>query len=300
MSSIAYVTDKKMIEYHRLCGNQNINFWRLANQKQFKDFHPGDLLFLYTRPRRSKKKGFVGYGHFDSIQRMSLKKMWNKFGTDNGYESYEKLEEAILAASRDNKVPEEMNCLYLTNVVFFLSPIYPEEIGIHLANKLESYCYLDQNDPLVTVRILKAAGKVGIDAWSASQNLEPETVFRRDEIRHQLAVCAKEIGEAGYTSQEKARAKRLINEKLIQGYELIRGSSTDGVLIEEDRLTIAIPFVTQHKDFKTRRTELIGKMTLYKIFMKKHQIPIERFRFEILFEQEREDMRELIRDFNHA
>lgn len=300
MSSIAYVTDKKMIEYHRLCGNQNINFWRLSSQKQFKDFNPGDLLFFYTRVGKGKKKGFVGYAHYDSLQRMSLKKMWSKFETKNGYESFEQLQDAILAASRNNQVPEEMNCLYLRDVVFFLSPIFPEDINLKLANKLESYCYLDQNDPQVTVRLLKAAEKVGIDAWSAAQNAEPETIFREDEIKHQLAACAREIGELGCTSSEKARAKKLISEKLAQGYELIRGSKTDGFLIEDNRLTIAIPFVAQLKDYKLRKLELMGKMTMYKVFLKVNQVPIERFRFEILFDQEREDMKELIKDFNHG
>ena len=49
MSSIAYVTDRKMIDYHRLCGNTTMNFWRLSAGKEFTDFHRGDLLFFYTR-----------------------------------------------------------------------------------------------------------------------------------------------------------------------------------------------------------------------------------------------------------
>ena len=70
MSSIAYVADEKMIEYHRLFGSRNINFWRLSSQKRFKDFKKGDLLFFYTRSEHSKKKGFVGYAHYDSTERM--------------------------------------------------------------------------------------------------------------------------------------------------------------------------------------------------------------------------------------
>ena len=45
MGSIAYVTDEKMLAYHRLCRNQSILFWRLSNKK-FTDFHKGDLLFF--------------------------------------------------------------------------------------------------------------------------------------------------------------------------------------------------------------------------------------------------------------
>ena len=46
MASIAYITDKKMIEYHRLNGNHSINFWKPSNTKKISDFHNGDLLFF--------------------------------------------------------------------------------------------------------------------------------------------------------------------------------------------------------------------------------------------------------------
>ena len=34
MASIAYITDKKMIEYLRLNGNHSINFWKPSNTKK--------------------------------------------------------------------------------------------------------------------------------------------------------------------------------------------------------------------------------------------------------------------------
>ena len=66
MSSIAYVTDEAMLEYHRLCRNRSILFWRLTEKKKFTDFRKGDLLFFFARPVRGRKKGFVGYAHYDS------------------------------------------------------------------------------------------------------------------------------------------------------------------------------------------------------------------------------------------
>ena len=49
MASIAYITDKKMIEYHRLNGNHSINFWKPSNTKKISDFHNGDLLFFLAK-----------------------------------------------------------------------------------------------------------------------------------------------------------------------------------------------------------------------------------------------------------
>ena len=54
MSSIAYVTDEKMLEYHRLCRNKDILFWRLSSRKKFTDFRKGDLLFFFARPLKPR------------------------------------------------------------------------------------------------------------------------------------------------------------------------------------------------------------------------------------------------------
>ena len=49
MSSIAYITDHQMIEYHRLNGNRIINFWKPSTMKKISDFNPGDYLFFLAK-----------------------------------------------------------------------------------------------------------------------------------------------------------------------------------------------------------------------------------------------------------
>ena len=163
MSSIAYVTDEKMIEYHRLCGNRSMNFWRLSARSGFTNFRRGDLLFFYARRGHMRSKALLGYAHYVATEKLSLRQMWNKYGNANGYDSKEQMEEAIRKAARSGKVPEKLNCLYLSDAVYFREPVIPEEIGITISSQLESYCYLDREDPQVTVRILKQAEKGGID-----------------------------------------------------------------------------------------------------------------------------------------
>jgi hypothetical protein len=199
MSSIAYVTDEKMIEYHRLCGAREMNFWRLSSKKDFTDFRKGDLLFFYARAPHTRRKGFVGYAHYVSTRKLSLHQMWKKYRTLNGYDSEQLLSEAIHRAAKDRPVPEQMNCLYLNDAVFFMSAVYPSDIGLSISSSLESYCYLDQEDPQATVRILKQAEKrAALILWSAAQNAEPAAIFSGgDEIRHQLAViCTQGIGKS--------------------------------------------------------------------------------------------------------
>ena len=54
MASIVYVTDKNMIEFHRLNGNQSLNFWRPMSQKKIRNFHPGDMIFFLTKTIKIK------------------------------------------------------------------------------------------------------------------------------------------------------------------------------------------------------------------------------------------------------
>ena len=46
MSSIAYITNHEMIEYHRSHGSSEIVFWRFSGQRKFQNFNHGDYLFF--------------------------------------------------------------------------------------------------------------------------------------------------------------------------------------------------------------------------------------------------------------
>ena len=62
MSSIAYVSDDRMLEFHRMSGNTSMNFWRLS-LKNFERFSIGDLLFFIDRRNPhplTKEKGIIG------------------------------------------------------------------------------------------------------------------------------------------------------------------------------------------------------------------------------------------------
>jgi len=274
MSSIAYVTDRKMIDYHRLCGNTTMNFWRLSAGKEFTDFHRGDLLFFYTRMSgRTREKGFVGYAHFESAHPLSLRQMWKRYGTLNGYYTQDELAEAIRRASKNDEIPEKMNTLFLKDVVFFNEPVIPEEIGILITPKLESYQYIDKDDPQATVRILKKAEEGGIDSWSAAQTQTGSDVFRCDEIRQQLAVIHQGIQPAAGTSLEKRTRRKLAREKVQQpGWELIRDSAEDAVNLGPDSITLCIPFVYNTKDYSERLQEVMGRLVMYRLMMKRDQI----------------------------
>ena len=63
MGAIAYITDSKLLELHRLNAHRTMNFWRLSAKTGFTDFQKGDLVFFLSKDKahmRKKEKGIVG------------------------------------------------------------------------------------------------------------------------------------------------------------------------------------------------------------------------------------------------
>lgn len=296
MSSIAYVTDEKMLEYHRLCTNKQMLFWRLSTNKKFTDFQKGDLLFFFSKTRFSSRKGLVGYAHYDSSKKLSIEKMWKEYQNLTGYDSKEQLKETIIRASRNHEVPKVLSCLYLTDVVFFNAPVYPKDVGISIPSKLESYQYLDKDDPEITVRILKRAEENGIDIWSSDSSVDPDEIFRKDELRQQLAMVTKEVGPFHFSDQEMKKATQLVKEKMQDGnWECIRSSKTDLIQVDKKDVVIGLPFVFNSKDRELRFQEYLGRVSLYKYGLQKAGVT-KRISFEILSDGPCVDLREILNE----
>ncbi|MDE8330150.1 hypothetical protein PT249_07915 [Erysipelothrix rhusiopathiae] len=167
MSSIAYISDEKMVEYHRTNGNQTVNFWRLS-LKGFERFDVGDLLFFldkrYTHPQ-TKEKGIIGYGRAKTIRTMSVRRTWDQYGTMNGYTSYDMFEEAILNRTKDNKLPKQIQSIELEDIKFFAAPIYLHEVDFKLTKRLESFTYLEDEENSIVLNLLNKGLEIGIDQW---------------------------------------------------------------------------------------------------------------------------------------
>ena len=62
---------------------------------------------------------------------------------------------------------------------------------------------------------------------------------------------------------------------------------------------IAVPFISQAKNRQLRITELIGKIELYRLYLKMAGGYSGAVEFEILYETEPGDLLRLIEDINH-
>lgn len=191
MSSIAYISDEKMLEYHRSCGNRHINFWRLSIKK-FERFGDGDLLFFIDKRHvhpQTKEKGIIGYGRARKIRTMSVKRTWTEYEEMNGYQSYQLYKEAILNISKDNVIPKQIQSIELDHVVFFKGPVYLSEVDFELTRNLESFTYLRNN---VAQEFLEKSDRIGIDSWFAlmNQNIEINLIYediQEQKIRNVLS-----------------------------------------------------------------------------------------------------------------
>lgn len=274
MSSIAYITDKNMIEFHRLNGNSTINFWRPTSSKRFTDFHPGDLLFFLakgTEHGQHKEKGIIGYGRYTGGNTLSFRQMWKRYGALNGYSTSNDLQEAILKVSKSKTLSPLFSCLTLKDVVFFQTPVYPSEIGINISNSLESYIYPDKEDIRATAKILLRANEVGIDVWTAvvSHHAMDATVFDEDLIRHVLRVALERVKDSIDTARESNRITRVLNQfreltKNQDEMEWIDSRKHEMLKFDSEGVTLTLAFVSLKQDLWRKTMYLVGKTALVK------------------------------------
>jgi len=271
MSSIAYITDKNMIEFHRLNGNSTINFWRPSMGKRFTDFHPGDLLFFLakgTERGTKKEKGLIGYGRYISTSRLSFKQMWKQYGMLNGYLSDIDFKEAIIKVSKAKTLAPQLSGLVLTDIVFFQAPVYLSELGIKISNNVESYIYLDKEDSEATVRILKKASQTGVDAWTSavSHHAPMETVFDEDLIRHILTYKLTELPNID-NIQDMNKGMKILNHYKNQNPDTqwIDDRKQELFKYDETGFHITVALVTSKNDLKRKLLFLMGKLQLLSI-----------------------------------
>ena len=190
MAAIAYVTDEKMIEFHRCNGSQSMVFWRLS-AKNFQDFKQGDLLFFLAKDmltRQSKEKGLMGYGRLTDIKTMSVSLLWKNYGNKTGYNTKKELVDVITKSSKSKTIPKKINCLLLDNVFFFQSPIYLSQFDFNINSNLESFIYLDKHEGKLTLDILQQASKVGLDFWSGALLGNSEESFNRQLLQYSIST----------------------------------------------------------------------------------------------------------------
>ncbi|MCR5066620.1 MAG: hypothetical protein K6A14_00990 [Erysipelotrichaceae bacterium] len=206
MAAIAYVSDEKMLEYHRFNGSHTIVFWRLSTKK-FADFKPGDLLFFLAKDEnnRRREKGLTGYGCFVSETSLSVDTMWKNYGRQTGYNTRWELKEAIEKSNKSDEFPKKIGCLILEKVVFFQSPVYLSALGYELSNKLESFTYLDRDEGEQTLKILNAVREIGLDSWSAMENeTMNDELFQQQLVRHQISTILQSSDSERDISPKKA------------------------------------------------------------------------------------------------
>lgn len=238
MSSIAYISDQSMIQFHRLHGHDEINFWRIST-RDFSDFSTNDFLFFLIKTTR-KERGIIGYGKLYDSEDLSVKKMWEKYGTKNGYASYEELHEAISRANKKEVFPGKCNCLLLKNVVFFEAPVYLSEFGFELSSNLESFTYIDKVQD-TTTKILNAADRIGVDLWTKSTTSSKKVDFEFEKEIHQLSNWMKPLNI--YTSKQHKNLANQIRKKVENSLPL--ASSPNLLYNKQHDITILyLPMVT--------------------------------------------------------
>ncbi len=265
MSAIAYITDSKMLDMHRLNANTTMNFWRLSQLLTFSNFKVGDLIFFLSKDKehlRDKEKGIVGYGKVEKLMVNSVSAMWNKYGEENGYKTYEDFKEAIIKVSKDHKLPSKISSFYLTDVVFFQTPAYLSELGMKISNNIESYTYINPED--IVIKLLEY-GKENIDIWSSDENLSEK--IDDEELYYSIRLAHKEIGDYPLSEDKLKKAIKTMRKvkKLNPILKYVGGSYIDLCLVNE-RNALIVLYNSDSLDIRL----LIGQAELYKRYIGKY------------------------------
>lgn len=265
MASIAYITDRNMIEYHRLNGNRTINFWKPSTQKKINDFKQGDYLFFLAKGTEKgiqREKGIIGYGKLDKIRTMSLEKMWYEYKKMNGFESKQQLIDAISKVTKEHNIPKSIQCMILKEVTFFQTPIYLSEFDIPLSKQIESYTYIDKEGLNVTSLILKKAEEFGMDLWSMLMHDE-SPAFSLDSTLYEIKIIVEKY-KNDYLNEREERLNRAYAAKIIKRfpkYKLL--SVNDHILIEQkDNQIIVWNAISINKHQLKKRMQYILSLSM--------------------------------------
>lgn len=265
MSAIAYITDSKLLQLHRLNAHKTMNFWRLSTKTTFSNFGKDDLVFFLSKDKelmKDKEKGIVGFGKLQDIYSYSPKTMWEKFGQENGYNTYEEFKEAIEKVAKDHLLPKKISSFYLTNIVFFQSPIYLSELDINISNKVESYVYIKPEESVIK---LLEYGKETVDIWSG--DLDIQDIVDDEQLIYAVKLAHKEIGDFKMGDKKLKSANRIM-KRIIQnnpGCKFIGKSKLDVCLINKKDILIVL-----FNNAETDKRLLIGQAQLYKKYIKKY------------------------------
>ena len=237
MSAIAYITDSKLLELHRLNNHKTMNFWRSSSSISFSDFGEGDLVFFLSKDKihqRKREKGIVGFGRVKEIAAASIKTMWDKYDIYNGYNTLEEFKEAIYKVCKDKKLPRKISGFYLEDVCFF-QPVYLSECGMKISSNVESYIYLKPEE--VVTRLLDLADN-SFDLWSnISENSQ---IIHKEKLLYSLNAAHRKTGDIYEGEKGKRKIAKAMKTFIEEndGFALITGSQNELYRLGKESLDI--------------------------------------------------------------
>ena len=271
MAAIAYITDSKMLELHRLNRHKTINFWRISTNTNFSDFMEGDLVFFLSKDKEHRKgneKGIVGFGRLAYFTLGSIKTMWDRYGVQNGYRTLEEFKEAILKVSKEKKLPKKISGFYLENVTFF-QPVYLSECGMNISDRVESYVYLKQEETVT--KLLSLAKETG-DLWSSDN----QKAIREEELLYALLRTHRMIKDIKTNEKTARKAKKTLQRYQEKDPDLRFMQGSVNELYKADDQKIEIVF---YRDKDTDDKLLLGQSVLYRYYLDRYYDSYYRLKF---------------------
>lgn len=258
MANIAYITDEKMLMFHRLNNHKKINFWRVST-KSFGNLGQGELVFFISKAKKDRhlsEKGILGFGCVKKFYCTDIKNMWKKFKELNGASSYEGFLE-LYNHYQNKKENIKLSSLFLERVTFFQNAIFLSDLGFKVSRHLESFVYLSDE---MSVKLLSEAKKIGLDFWTNDENY----VLDEEELKIFLLAAYRNTNPLKYSLNDNRSILKAIKkfEKENEGYYYFDKEKNSLYKIVNNEITLV--FCAQHKKYYN---ELAGKIFLMRAFI---------------------------------
>ncbi len=270
MSSIAYLTNNEILDFHRICGNTKINFWLNQTTVNIKDFKEGDFIFFIGKNKktnRGKEKGIIAYAKLVNKEHVEAINLWSQYGQLNGYNDQKQLDKAF----RKHKIEpnQELVCFNLKDLIFFIEPIYLSDFDVEIPIKTSRYFYLNNKKENIVNQIIRKAQNNGLDLWnSILYNEQNDETIELNEVEAMLNEFLNDYSHYECSQYDKQKIVNIIKSyyKNHDDYNYLKNSNLVLYKYYQANLDVILPMMTAKKK-DNRYKIVIGYAYLLKKYM---------------------------------
>jgi len=139
MKGYIAVTNRKWFDFHEKHKSELANFKR-KNTRSFKILIPGEHVFFLVKNKTGdhSERAIRGYGIYQRYEVLTADKAWEKYQQENGSVDKAEFIQELDKVFKVNDARRRIGCIILSDLKFFVKPVFPSDIGVEFQNSIVS------------------------------------------------------------------------------------------------------------------------------------------------------------------